>query len=79
MEPYVQTSVFPGYEKTAKQWGISSAVRTRPNSSIVNVGGQTGGNANWEFGTLEEQLTIIFDVSVLVLLEDSLYLKCMAS
>jgi hypothetical protein len=63
MSNFVQTSVFPEYEKVAKEWGISSAVRTPPNSSIVAVGGQTGGNSDWKFGTLDEQLDIVFDVS----------------
>ena len=59
--PPIQTSVYPGYEKAAEEWNISSAVRVPASSSIIAVGGQTSG-INWQFGTLEEQLTIIFEV-----------------
>jgi hypothetical protein len=57
----LQTSVYPGYEKASDDWHISSAVRIPPNSTIIAVGGQTGG-IDWKFGTLEQQLTIIFEV-----------------
>jgi hypothetical protein len=61
MSSKLQTSVYPGYEVASGDWHISSAVRIPPNSTIIAVGGQTGG-VDWKFGTLGEQLTIIFEV-----------------
>jgi hypothetical protein len=62
----LQKSVYPGYEKASEDWGISSAIRIPPNSTIIAVGGQTGG-VNWKFGTLEEQLKIVFEVGTICL------------
>lgn len=61
MSSHLQCSVYPGYEKAAEDWHISSAIRIPPNSSIIAIGGQTGG-INWKFGTLEEQFAIVFEV-----------------
>jgi hypothetical protein len=61
MSAFPQMSIYPGYEKIAEEWNVCSAYRVPPNSSIIAVGGQTGG-VDWKFGTIEEQLTIIFEV-----------------
>jgi len=61
MSSKLQSSVYPGYEKASEAWHISSAVRIPPNSTVIAVGGQTGG-VDWKFGSLEEQPTIVFEV-----------------
>jgi hypothetical protein len=61
MSAKFRPSVYSGYEKASEDWHISSAVRIPPNSTIIAVGGQTGG-IDWKFGPLKEQLTIVFEV-----------------
>jgi hypothetical protein len=58
----LQCIVYPGYEKTAEVWHCSNAIRIPPNSTIIAFGGQTGG-VDWKFGSLAEQLEIVFEVS----------------